>query len=357
MAAYLLRRLLLIIPTLFGIIAINFFVVQLAPGGPVEQAIAQLKGHGGSMGMGGAAASEAAMPSVGLYRGEQGIDPQMVAQMRHMFGFDKPPLTRFGLMLKGYLTLNLGQSFFLGQSVWSLILQRIPVSISLGLWSTLLIYLISIPLGIAKATRDGSRFDLVSSLIVLIGYAIPGFLFAILLIVVFAGGTAVQWFPLRGLTSAGSQHWPWPQRALDYGWHMVLPTVAMVVGGFASLTMLTKNCFLEEIGKQYVLTARAKGASNQRVLYGHIFRNAMLLIVAGFPAAFISILFTSALLIEIIFSLNGMGQLGFQAALQRDYPVMFGTLYVFSLLGLVMQIVGDILYTVVDPRIDFASRR
>jgi len=356
MAAYLLRRLLLIIPTLFGIIAINFVVVQLAPGGPVEEEIAQLKGHGGSMGLGGGG-SEAAMPSAGLYRGEQGIDPAMIAEMRHMFGFDKPPLTRFWLMLKGYLTLDLGRSFFLGQSVWSLIIQRVPVSVSLGLWSTLLIYMVSIPLGIAKATKDGSRFDVATSLIVLVGYAIPGFLFAIMLIVLFAGGTFVQWFPLRGLTTIGSSSWPWPARALDYAWHMVLPTVAMVVGGFASLTMLTKNCFLEEIGKQYVLTARAKGASNQRALYGHVFRNAMLLIVAGFPAAFISILFTSALLIEIIFSLNGMGQLGFQAALQRDYPVMFGTLYVFSLLGLIMQIVGDILYTVVDPRIDFSARR
>jgi microcin C transport system permease protein len=356
MVAYLFRRMLLIIPTLFGIIAINFFVVQLAPGGPVEQAIAQLKGHGGSMGAGGGAA-ETAMPSASLYRGAQGIDPHMVAQMRKMFGFDKPPLTRFGIMLRGYLTFNLGQSFFLGQPVWRLILQRLPVSISLGLWSTLLIYMISIPLGIAKAMREGSQFDLVSSLAVLIGYAIPGFLFAILLIVVLAGGTFVQWFPLRGLTSMGSENWSWPDRALDYAWHMVLPTLAMVVGGFASLTMLTKNCFLEEIGKQYVLTARAKGGTQNRVLYGHVFRNAMLLIVAGFPAAFISILFTSALLIEIIFSLNGMGQLGYQAALQRDYPVMFGTLYVFSLLGLVMQIVGDLLYTVVDPRIDFGSRR
>jgi microcin C transport system permease protein len=356
MAGYLLRRLLLIVPTLFGIIAINFFVVQLAPGGPVEQAIAQLKGHGGSMSL-GAATTEVTMPSAGLYRGAQGIDPHLVAQMRKMFGFDKPPLTRFLIMLRGYLSFDLGRSFFMGQSVWSLILQRLPVSISLGLWSTLLIYLISIPLGIAKATREGSRFDLVSSLIVLVGYAIPGFLFAILLIVVFAGGTFVQWFPLRGLTSMNAAAMPWPDQALDYAWHMVLPTVAMVVGGFASLTMLTKNCFLEEIGKQYVLTARAKGASQNRVLYGHIFRNAMLLIVAGFPAAFISILFTSALLIEIIFSLNGMGQLGYQAALQRDYPVMFGTLYVFSLLGLVMQIVGDLLYTVVDPRIDFSARR
>jgi microcin C transport system permease protein len=353
MAAYLLRRLLLIIPTLFGIIAINFVVVQFAPGGPVQQEISEMKAHAGMV----AGESGGAQPGGGLYRGAQGVDPQMVAKLRKMFGFDKPPLTRFWIMLRGYLTLNLGRSFFLGQSVWHLILQRMPVSISLGLWSTLLIYLVSIPLGIAKATRDGTRFDLATTLMVLIGYAIPGFLFAIFLIVIFAGGTFVQWFPLRGLMSMGASSWSWPARVLDYLWHMVLPTTAMVVGGFASLTMLTKNCFLEEIGKQYVLTARAKGASNARVLYGHVFRNAMLLIVAGFPAAFISILFTSALLIEIIFSLNGMGQLGYQAALQRDYPVMFGTLYVFSLIGLVMQIVGDILYTVVDPRIDFSARR
>ncbi len=353
MAAYLLRRLLLIIPTLFGIIAINFVVVQFAPGGPVQQEISEMKAHAGMV----AGESGGAQPGGGFYRGAQGVDPQMVAKLRKMFGFDKPPLTRFWIMLRGYLTLNLGRSFFLGQSVWHLILQRMPVSISLGLWSTLLIYLVSIPLGIAKATRDGTRFDLATTLMVLIGYAIPGFLFAIFLIVIFAGGTFVQWFPLRGLMSMGASSWSWPARVLDYLWHMVLPTTAMVVGGFASLTMLTKNCFLEEIGKQYVLTARAKGASNARVLYGHVFRNAMLLIVAGFPAAFISILFTSALLIEIIFSLNGMGQLGYQAALQRDYPVMFGTLYVFSLIGLVMQIVGDILYTVVDPRIDFSARR
>lgn len=353
MAAYLLRRLLLIIPTLFGIIAINFVVVQFAPGGPVQQEISDMKAHAGLV-----AGESGSGPQIGgLYRGAQGVDPQMVAKLRKMFGFDKPPLTRFWIMLRGYLTLNLGRSFFLGQSVWHLILERMPVSISLGLWSTLLIYLVSIPLGIAKATRDGTRFDLMTTLMVLIGYAIPGFLFAIFLIVIFAGGTFVQWFPLRGLMSMGASSWSWPARVLDYLWHMVLPTTAMVVGGFASLTMLTKNSFLEEIGKQYVLTAWAKGGSNARVLYGHVFRNAMLLIVAGFPAAFISILFTSALLIEIIFSLNGMGQLGYQAALQRDYPVMFGTLYVFSLIGLVMQIVGDILYTVVDPRIDFSARR
>jgi microcin C transport system permease protein len=231
-----------------------------------------------------------------------------------------------------------------------------PVSISLGLWSTLLIYLVSIPLGIAKAVRDGSRFDVLSSAAILVGYAIPGFLFAILLVVVFAGGSFVQWFPLRGLTSAGAENWPWPDRVLDYLWHMVLPTVALVAGGFASLTMLTKNCFIEEIRKQYVVTARAKGATESRVLYGHVFRNAMLLIVAGFPAAFIGLLFTSALLVEIVFSLDGLGLLGFESAIRRDYPVMFGTLYIFTLIGLVMQLVGDLMYTLVDPRIDFERR-
>jgi microcin C transport system permease protein len=350
---------LLVIPTLLGIISINFAVVQFAPGGPVEQMIAELKGRGGSAtgrltGQGGA---EAAAPTQGLYRGASGLDPHMVQQIRVMFGFDKPPLERFWLMLKGYLEFDFGRSFFRDQTVLRLVLQKMPVSISLGLWSTLLIYLVSIPLGIAKAVRDGSRFDVVSSALVLIGYAVPGFLFAILLVVLFAGGSFVQWFPLRGLTSMDSAHWSFPARVGDYLWHMVLPTLALVIGGFASLTMLTKNCFLDEIGKQYVLTARAKGASPQRVLYRHVFRNAMLLIVAGFPAAFIGILFSSALLVEIVFSLDGLGLLGFESAIQRDYPVMFGTLYIFTLLGLLMQIIGDLMYTVVDPRIDFSARR
>jgi microcin C transport system permease protein len=357
MGAYLIRRLLLVIPTLLGIIAINFFVVQFAPGGPVEQMIAELKGRGSVAGrLTGEGASEAAAGSNSLYRGASGLDPHVVADIRKMFGFDKPPLTRFLLMLKGYLEFDFGRSFFRDQTVLQLILQKMPVSISIGLWSTLLIYLISIPLGIQKAVRDGTRFDVITSAIVLVGYAIPGFLFAILLVVLFAGGSFVQWFPLRGLTSAGSDTWPWPARIEDYAWHMVLPTIALVIGGFASLTMLTKNCFLDQIYKQYVLTARAKGASEQRVLYGHVFRNAMLLIVAGFPAAFIGILFSSALLVEIIFSLDGLGLLGFQSAIQRDYPVMFGTLYIFTLFGLIMQIVGDMMYTVVDPRIDFESR-
>jgi microcin C transport system permease protein len=354
MTAYLLRRLLLVIPTLFGIITINFIVIQFAPGGPVDQELALLRGQGALSSRLGGAASDIGGP--GTYRGARGLDPHVVADIKKMFGFDKPPLTRYLDMVGGYLRFDFGRSFFRDQSVIHLILQRMPVSISLGLWSTLLVYVISIPLGIAKAVRDGSRFDIASSAVVLVGYAVPSFLFAIMLVVVFAGGSFFHWFPLRGLTSEGSQDWSWPARIADYFWHMALPITAVVAGGFASLTMLTKNCFLEEIHKQYTVTARAKGASERRVLYGHVFRNAMLLIVAGFPQAFISILFTSALLVEIVFSLDGLGLLGFQAAIQRDYPVMFGTLYIFTLLGLLMQIVGDTLYTLVDPRIDFESR-
>jgi microcin C transport system permease protein len=358
MGAYLLRRLLLVIPTLFGIIAINFVVVQFAPGGPVEQMVAELKGHGGVTGrMTGAGASEAMPADSGRYRGARGLDPHMIAEIKKMFGFDKPAPERFVLMLRGYLTFDLGRSFFRDEPVLQLIKEKMPVSISIGLWSTLLVYFVSIPLGIAKAVHDGSRFDVISSAAVLIGYAVPGFLFAILLVVLFAGGGFVEWFPLRGLHSMGSESWSIPARIVDYLWHMVLPTVALVAGGFASLTVLTKNCFLEEIRKQYVITARAKGAGEQRILYRHVFRNAMLLIIAGFPSAFIGILFSSALLVEIIFSLDGLGLLGFESALQRDYPVMFGTLYVFTLLGLLMQIVGDLLYTVVDPRIDFEARQ
>ncbi len=356
MTSYLIRRLLLVIPTLFGIIAINFVVVQFAPGGPVEQALAELRGKGALSSRLGTAASDISSGSAGTYRGASGLDPHVVADIRKMFGFDKPPLTRFLDMVGGYLRFDFGRSFFRGQTVLQLITEKMPVSISLGLWSTLLVYTISIPLGIAKAVRDGSRFDVGTSAMVLVGYAVPSFLFAILLVVVFAGGSYLNWFPLRGLTSLGSQHWPWPERIGDYFWHLALPITAIVAGGFASLTMLTKNCFLEEIRKQYTVTAMAKGATERRVLYGHVFRNAMLLIVAGFPQAFIGILFTSALLVEIVFSLDGLGLLGFQAAIQRDYPVMFGTLYIFTLLGLLMQIVGDMLYTVIDPRIDFATR-
>ena len=359
MAGYLLRRLLLVIPTLLGIITINFAVVQFAPGGPVEQMIAELKGRGtggAAARMTGQGASEAAQGNDGTYRGARGLDPHIVADIRRMFGFDKPAPERFVHMLGDYLRFDFGRSFFRDDSVIHLIGQKLPVSISLGLWSTMLIYFVSIPLGIAKAVHDGSRFDVATSAAVLVGYAVPGFLFAILLIVVFAGGSFWHWFPLRGLSSPEAANWSFPARVLDYLWHMVLPTTALVVGGFASLTILTKNCFLEEIRKHYVITARAKGASERRGLYRHVFRNAMLLIVAGFPAAFIGILFTSSLLVEIVFSLDGLGLLGFEAAIRRDYPIMFGTLYIFTLLGLVMQIVGDVMYTVVDPRIDFEAR-
>ena len=353
MANYILRRLLLLIPTLLGIIAINFAVVQFAPGGPVEQAIAEARAGGtldATARIGGATSDS------GTYRGTRGLDPRQIEELKRSFGFDKPAPERFLLMLRGYLTFDFGQSFFRDSSVLRLIGDKLPVSLSLGLWSTLLVYLISIPLGIRKAVRDGTAFDVASSAVVLVAYAIPGFLFAIMLVILFAGGSFVQWFPLRGLTTSGADTWSWPARIADYAWHMVLPITALVAGGFAGLTILTKNCFLEEIRKQYVLTARAKGAGEQRVLYGHVFRNAMLLIVAGFPAAFIGILFSSALLVEIVFSLDGLGLLGFESAIRRDYPVMFGTLYIFTLLGLLMQIVGDLLYTVVDPRIDFEAR-
>jgi microcin C transport system permease protein len=356
MTAYLIRRLLLVIPTLFGIITINFVVVQFAPGGPVEQMIAELRGKGDLSSRLGSASSEVSTGG-GLYRGASGLDPHIIADIKKTFGFDKPPMARFVEMVEGYVRFDLGRSFFRDQTVLQLIAQKMPVSISLGLWSTLLVYVVSIPLGIAKAVYDGSRFDVASSAAVLIGYAIPSFLLAIMLVVLFAGGSFLHAFPMRGLTSDAAQTWSWPAQLADYFWHLVLPIIAIVAGGFASLTMLTKNCFLEEIRKQYTVTARAKGASERRVLYGHIFRNAMLLIVAGFPQAFISILFTSALLVEIVFSLDGLGLLGFQAAIQRDYPVMFGTLYLLTLLGLLMQIVGDFLYTIVDPRIDFEAKR
>jgi microcin C transport system permease protein len=368
MGAYILRRLLLVIPTLFGIMVINFVIVQFAPGGPVEQMIAELRGQAGigapleRIGGGGQeiiapGAPTAVDAGAGRYRGARGLDPEIIAEIERMFGFDRPAHERFFMMIGSYLTFDFGRSFFQDRTVVELLIDKMPVSISLGLWTTLLVYLISIPLGIRKAVRDGSRFDLWTSAVVLVGYAIPGFLFAILLVVLFAGGSFFQIFPLRGLTSPDWEQLSLIGRIADYFWHICLPVTAMVIGGFAGLTMLTKNSFLDEINKQYVITARAKGAAENRVLYGHVFRNAMLIIIAGFPSAFIGILFTGALLIEIIFSLDGLGLLGFEAAIRRDYPVMFGTLYLFTLLGLVMQIIGDLMYTVVDPRIDFEARR
>ena len=355
MLAYIIRRLLLIIPTLFGILLINFLIIQAAPGGPVEQMIANLEGfEGATSRIGGSAQGE--VSSGGNYRGAQGLDPEIIAEIERMYGFDKPAHERFWLMIKGYLTFDFGDSFFRDASVIDLIIEKMPVSISLGLWTTLLTYLISIPLGIRKAIRHGSAFDVWTSSLIIVGYAIPGFLLAILLIVVFAGGSYFDWFPLRGLTSNNWEELDTWGKITDYLWHLVLPITAMVIGSFATLTMLTKNCFLDEIGKQYVTTARAKGLSENRVLYGHVFRNAMLLIIAGFPAALISVFFTGALLIEVIFSLDGLGLLGFEAAINRDYPLMFGTLYIFTLLGLVVKLIGDIAYTLVDPRIDFESR-
>jgi len=366
--AYVARRLLLMIPTLFGIMVINFIIVQAAPGGPVDLMIARIKGTAveATARLGGSAAGEtlgsrppeasAAGEATSKYRGARGLDPEMIRALERQFGFDKPAHLRFVKQMRDFLVLDFGNSFFRDQRVVDLILQKMPVSISLGLWTTLLIYLISIPLGIAKAVRDGSTFDVWTSGVVIIGYAIPGFLFGILLIVLFAGGSFVAWFPLRGLVSDGWADMTWPHRIRDYFWHITLPVTALVVGGFAGLTMLTKNSFLEEINKQYVVTARSKGLGKRRVLYGHVFRNAMLIVVAGFPAAFVGILFTGALLIEVIFSLDGMGLLGFEAAINRDYPIMFGTLYILTLVGLVLNLVSDLIYVAIDPRIDFATR-
>ncbi|MBK8183796.1 MAG: microcin C ABC transporter permease YejB [Candidatus Competibacteraceae bacterium] len=367
MYTYILRRLALIPLTLLGIIAINFAIVQIAPGGPVEQLLAQLKGTavsatsrvGGGEGVeaGRSRTGQQNASGNGAYRGAQGLDPVFVAELNRQFGFDQPAYIRFGRMIGDYLTFDLGNSYFRDRPVLDLVLDKLPVSISLGVWSTLLIYLISIPLGIAKAVRDGSRFDVLSSAAVIVGYAIPAFLFAILLVIVFAGGRYLDWFPLRGLVSDNWAELSWPARIVDYFWHLALPVTAMVIGGFASLTMLTKNSFLDEINKQYVMTARAKGLNERQVLYGHVFRNAMLLVIAGFPGTLVGMLFTGSLLIEVIFSLDGLGLLGFEAVIKRDYPVMFGTLYVFSLIGLLLNLVNDLTYHWVDPRIDFATRQ
>ena len=361
MSRYLTRRLLLLFPTLIGIITVNFFIVQLAPGGPVDQMIAQITGQdqGGALSRiaGAQGAPQTTDQSLQTQlAGAQGLDPELIAAIEKQFGFDKPIHERYLMMLRDYLTFELGNSYFQDRPVLELIKERFPVSISLGLWSMLVIYLISIPLGVAKAVRDGTRFDAWTSGVIFAGYAVPSFLFAIFLIVLFAGGSYLDLFPLTGLTSNNFEDLTVLGKIADYFWHLALPVTALTIGGFATLTMLTKNSFLDEISKQYVLTARAKGINQKRVLYGHVFRNAMLIVIAGFPAALVGILFTGALLIEVIFSLDGLGLLGFEAVLRRDYPIMFGTLFCFTLVGLVMTLVGDIVYTLVDPRIDFETR-
>ncbi|WP_423358571.1 microcin C ABC transporter permease YejB [Pseudomonas citronellolis] len=360
MLAYILRRLLLIVPTLFGILLINFIIIQAAPGGPVDQMIAKLEGvnaaAGGATGRIAGSGGELASSGGSHYRGGQGLDPELVKEIERMYGFDKPAPERFWIMLKNYVHLDFGSSFFRDAKVTDLIIEKLPVSISLGLWSTLIMYLVSIPLGIAKAVRNGSQFDIWTSSAIIIGYAIPAFLFAILLVVLFAGGSYWDWFPLRGLTSNDFDELSTFGKVKDYFWHLALPITALVIGNFATITLLTKNSFLDEIGKQYVVTARAKGLSERQVLYGHVFRNAMLLIIAGLPSALLGVFFTGSLLIEVIFSLDGLGLLSFESALNRDYPVVFGTLFIFTLFGLIMKLVSDVLYTLVDPRIDFENR-
>ncbi|MDQ7080714.1 MAG: microcin C ABC transporter permease YejB [Paracoccaceae bacterium] len=358
MGAYIIRRILLMIPTLLGIMIINFALVQFVPGGPVEQVLAQLDQQGSATDRIAGSAAEVGT-SGGLasdYQGAKGLPPDFIEDLKKQFGFDKPPLERFVQMMKNYLRFDFGESYFRSISVIDLVLEKMPVSISLGLWTTLLAYLISIPMGIRKAVHDGSRFDTITSAIIIVAYAIPGFLFAILLLVVFAGGSYFKWFPLRGLTSDNFDQLSLFGQIKDYLWHIVLPVTANTIAAFATLTLLTKNSFLDEIKKQYVITARAKGLSERGVFYGHVFRNAMLIVIAGFPGAFISIFFTGSLIIEIVFSLDGMGRLGFEAAVNRDYPVLFGTLYMFGLLGLFINLLSDLTYVLVDPRIDFESR-
>jgi microcin C transport system permease protein len=366
MTAYIVRRLLLMIPTLFGIMLISFIVVQFAPGGPVERMIAQIQGIntsaasrvsniGGDIG-GGARVASGGSAGSSKYRGAQGLDPEFIARLEQQFGFDKPAHERFIKMVGDYARLDFGESYYRSVTVTDLILEKLPVSISLGLWSTLLIYLISIPLGIRKAIGDGNRFDTWTSGAIVVAYAIPNFLFAVLLIVLFAGGTYFDWFPLRGLTSDNWAELGFFARIGDYFWHLALPLLAYTIGGFATMTLLTKNSFLDEIRKLYVTTARAKGLTERRVLYGHVFRNAMLIVIASFPTAFLSIFITGSLLIETIFSLDGMGLLSFESLLNRDYPVVFGTLFIFSLFGLVVTLISDLTYMLIDPRIDFESR-
>jgi len=366
MFAYIIRRVLLMIPTLFGIMVLNFVIIQFAPGGPIEQILAQLQGTAisatsrftgeGTEVQGGTVKSGANSEINSRYRGARGLDPKFIKQLEVQFGFDKPAYVRFVDMMRSYVLFDFGKSFFKDRPVIDLVLEKMPVSISIGLWTTLIGYLVSIPLGVAKATREGSRFDLWTTAAVTAGQAIPGFLFAILLIVVFAGGRYLDWFPLGGLVSSNWHELSWPARIADYLWHMTLPILAMVIGSFASLTLLTKNSFLDQLRMLYVSTARAKGLSERQVLYGHVFRNAMLIVVAGFPGAFVSAFFTGSLLIETIFSLDGLGLLGFESVLNRDYPVVFATLYIFSLIGVVVNLLSDLTYTWIDPRIDFETR-
>jgi microcin C transport system permease protein len=369
MAAYIIRRILFMIPTIFGIMLVSFLVVQFAPGGPVERVIAQLSGsdtgatsrisgsQSGDFGSRGQVQGGSQVDAVtSKYRGAQGLDPEFIKSLEKQFGFDKPAYERFGLMIWNFLRFDFGKSYFRDVQVLELVKEKLPVSMSLGIWMTLLSYLISIPLGIRKAVNDGARFDTWTSGVIIIGYAIPGFLIAILLIILFAGGSFFDIFPLRGLTSDNWAQLPWYQKIGDYFWHLVLPIISMGLGAFATMTLLTKNSFLDEVRKQYVLTARAKGCSERQTLYGHIFRNAMLIVIAGFPSAFIHAFFSGSLLIETIFSLDGLGLLGFESVLNRDYPVVFATLYIFSLVGLVVNLIADLTYTWVDPRIDFETR-
>lgn len=363
MGAYILRRLLLVIPTLFGVMVLNFVLIQFVPGGPIEQIIAQSEGRGdvfevisGGTGDTGRDIGTPAVEVRGTYAGGEGLDPAYLAALEKQFGFDKPPLQRFVDMMWKFVRFDFGESYFRKISVVDLVLEKMPVSITLGLWSTLIAYLVSIPLGIRKAVRDGSRFDTWTSGTIIVAYSIPSFLFALLLIVLFAGGSYWRIFPLRGLTSANFEELTMWGKVLDYLWHITLPVIASSISGFATLTLLTKNSFLDEIRKQYVMTARAKGLTERRVLYGHVFRNAMLIVIAGFPALFIGVFFGGSLIIETLFSLDGLGRMGFQAALERDYPVIFGTLFAFSLMGLVVGIITDITYTLIDPRINFDGR-
>jgi microcin C transport system permease protein len=367
MGAYILKRILLMIPTLLGIMLMTFAVIQFVPGGPVEQVIAKMQGtdsdstgrisgNTGNEAGGGAQMQPGGDATSFKYRGAQGLDPEFIKSLEKQFGFDKPAHERFLLMMGNYLTFDFGESYFRDRSVMSLIAEKLPVSISLGLWLTLIQYLVSIPLGIRKAVKDGSTFDVWTSGVIIVGYAIPSFIFAIMLIVLFAGGSYFSWFPLRGLTSDNFEELSFFGKMADYAWHLALPLFAMAIGSFATMTMLTKNSFLDEIRKQYVMTARAKGLSESRVLYGHVFRNAMLLVIAGFPGAFIGAFFASSLLIETIFSLDGLGYLFFKATLDRDYPIVFASLYIFTLMGLIVQLVSDLTYTWIDPRIDFEKR-